>query len=64
MKVVFFYELLKPNQTITAERYQQQLIDFNRVLNQKCSISLKKTQSDFVTQIMLDQTLQKQLKIH
>jgi len=26
------YELLKPN---TAERYQQQLINLNRVLNQK-----------------------------
>jgi len=29
-----FYELLKLNQTITAERYQQ-LIDLNRALNQK-----------------------------
>jgi len=29
-----FYELLKLNQTITAEHYQQ-LIDLNRALNQK-----------------------------
>jgi len=26
-KVVYYYELLKQNQIITAERYQQQLID-------------------------------------
>jgi len=32
MKAVVYYELLKPNQT--ARRYQQ-LIDLNRVLNQK-----------------------------
>jgi len=30
-----YYELLKPNQTVTAEYFQQQLIDLNRALNQK-----------------------------
>jgi len=34
MKAVVYYELLKPNQIVTARRYQQ-LIDLNRVLNQK-----------------------------
>jgi len=29
MKDVVYYELLKPNQTVTIERYQQQLIDLN-----------------------------------
>lgn len=37
MKGVVYYELLKPNQTVTAERYQQ-LIDLNRALKQKRSI--------------------------
>jgi len=32
---VMYYELLKPNQTVTAKRYQQQLFNLNRVLNQK-----------------------------
>jgi len=35
MKGVVYYELQKPNQTVTVEHYQQQLIDFNHALNQK-----------------------------
>jgi len=31
MKGVVYYKLLKPNETIIAERYQQQLIDLNCV---------------------------------
>jgi len=38
MKGVVYYELLKPNQTIITECYQQQLIDMNDALNQKYSI--------------------------
>jgi len=37
-----YYELLKSNQTITAEYYQQQLIDLNRALNHKCPIAQRK----------------------
>jgi len=37
MKDVVYYKLLKPNQTVTAQRYQQ-LINLNRGLNQKRSI--------------------------
>jgi len=33
MKSVVYYKLLKPNQIVTAEYYQQQLIDLNRALN-------------------------------
>jgi len=45
MKSTVYYGLLKLNQTIIAERYQQQLIMFwTRNVNN----SLKKTQSDFV----------------
>jgi len=40
-----YYELLKPNQTITLERYQQ-LIDLN--LFEPSNNSSKKTQCDFV----------------
>lgn len=47
MKGVVYYEL-KPNQIVTAERYQQHF-DLNRGLNKKCPIiNSKKTQSDFV----------------
>jgi len=38
MKGVMYYELLKPSQIITAERYQQQLINLNHILNQKYPI--------------------------
>jgi len=49
MKDVVYYELLKPNQTVTAERYQQQLIDLNHALNHKHPIiAKKKMQNDFV----------------
>jgi len=43
-----YYELL--NQTVTAERYQQQFNDlFDRALNEKeFNNNSKKTQSDFV----------------
>jgi len=37
-----YCELLKPNQTIIAERYQQQLIDLNRALNQECPIIVQR----------------------
>jgi len=33
MKSIMYY--MKSNQTVTAKRYQQQLIDLNRALNQK-----------------------------
>jgi len=33
--VVAYYELLQLNETITGERYQQQLIQLNRALKQK-----------------------------
>jgi len=36
-----YYEL-KLNQTVTIERYQQQLIDLNHVLNQKCQIIVQR----------------------
>jgi len=42
MKGVMYYEPLKSNQTVTAERYQQQLIDLNHVLNQKCQIIVQR----------------------
>lgn len=35
MKGVVYYELLKPNQTVTAEHYQHQLIELSHALNQK-----------------------------
>jgi len=38
MKGVMYYELLKPSQIITAERYQQQLINLNHTLNRKYPI--------------------------
>jgi len=40
MKGVVYYKLLKSNQTkqITAEHYQQRLIDLNCALNQKRSV--------------------------
>jgi len=31
-----YYELLKSNLTVIAERYQQQLISLNNALNQEC----------------------------
>jgi len=42
MKGVVYYELLKTNQMVTAKRYQQQLIDLNRALNQKRPIITQK----------------------
>jgi len=46
MKGVVYYELLKLNQAVIAECYQQ-LLDLNCTLNKKRLI-IKKTQSDFV----------------
>jgi len=37
-----YYELLKSNQIVIAEHYQQQLIDLNRALNQKRPIAQRK----------------------
>lgn len=42
-KGVVYYELLKPGQTVTAERYQQQLIDLNRALNTKRPLNRAKS---------------------
>jgi len=42
MKNVVYYKLLKPNQIVTAEYYQQQLIDLNHALNQKCPIIVQR----------------------
>jgi len=39
---VVYYELFKLNQIITAEQYQQQLIDLNRALNQKRLITTQR----------------------
>jgi len=40
MKDIVYYKL--PNQIVTAEHYQQQLIVLNRVLNQKHPIIAQK----------------------
>jgi len=61
MKGVIYYELLKPNQTITAECYQQ-LIDLNCALNQKRPI-IAQRKPKVILLTILDYTLQKQLKI-
>ena len=34
-KVVIYYELLKPGETVNTNRYQQQMIDLNRALHKK-----------------------------
>ena len=34
-KVVIYYELLKPGETVNTNRYQQQMIDLNRALQEK-----------------------------
>ena len=34
-KGVIFYELLKPGETVNTNRYQQQMIDSNRALQEK-----------------------------
>ena len=34
-KGVVYFELLKPGQTVTADRYQQQLVNLNRTLSEK-----------------------------
>lgn len=36
-KGVVYFELLKPGQTVTADRYRQQLLDLNRALKEKRS---------------------------
>ncbi len=41
-KGVVYYELLKPNETITSERYQHQLIDLNHALNENRPIPANK----------------------
>jgi len=47
MKGIMYYELL--NQTVTAERYQQQFNDlFESCFEPETSNSLKKTQSGFI----------------
>ena len=34
-KGVIYYELLKPGETVNTNRYQQQMIDLNRALQEK-----------------------------
>jgi len=52
-----YYKLLKSNQTVTAEYYQQQLIDLYRASNQKRLIIVQRKAKRFCCTTM--HTLQK-----
>jgi len=47
-KNVIYYELLKPDETVNTEHYQQQIRNLNQALCEKRK-SKKATQSDFAS---------------
>jgi len=57
MKDVVYYEPLKPNQIVTADRYQQQLIDLNQkrsIAERKLKIILHDNARSYVIKVVID----------